>query len=81
MVNPTLVDGLVCFLTILVWLGFDNVGTDLDWGRRVSKKTKVLLLISATIKSHSITTGELPKRNLDVSSNPKGSFKPVEILA
>ena len=44
MVNPTLVDGLVCFLTILVWLGFDNVGTDLDWGRRVSKKTNVLLL-------------------------------------
>ena len=45
------------------------------------KKTKVVIIISATILSHSIPVGELPKKIWDKSEHPKGSHKPVEILA
>ena len=44
-------------------------------------KTKVVSIISATSLSHSISVGELPKIFLDKSEHPKGSHKPVEILA
>ena len=45
------------------------------------KKTKVVIIISATILSHSIPVGELPKKIWDKSEHPKGSHKPVEILS
>ena len=44
------------------------------------KNTKVVYIISATILSHSVTTGELPKKISDKSEHPKGSLKLVEIL-
>ena len=44
------------------------------------KNTKVVWIILATILSHSVTTGELPKKFSDKSEHPKGSLKLVEIL-
>ena len=44
------------------------------------KNTKVLWIISATILSHSVAVGELPKKIWDKSEHPKGSLKLVEIL-
>ena len=39
------------------------------------------MIILATLLSHSIPVGELPKKIWDKSEHPKGSHKPIEILA
>ena len=44
------------------------------------KNTKVVEIISATILSPSVPTGELPKKISDKSEHPKGSLKLIEIL-
>ena len=44
------------------------------------KNTKIVWIISATILSHFVSTGELPKKISDKSEHPKGSLKLVEIL-
>ena len=44
------------------------------------KNTKVVWMISATVLSKFVATGELPKKIWDKSEHPKGSHKLVEIF-